>query len=62
MAKIIIPGNVPTTVRRFHCYNCGCVFEADKDEYKCGNQYNDNYYICNALAVGVMLMKKERIE
>lgn len=34
------------TIKRFKCANCGCVFEADKDEYHCSNQYNEFYSYC----------------
>lgn len=33
-------------VKRFKCSNCGCVFEADKGEYKVGSHYNETYYYC----------------
>ena len=31
--KIIKEGKIPTTIKRFYCGNCGCVFECGKDEY-----------------------------
>lgn len=31
---------------RFECRNCGCIFEAEKGEYKIDSQYNDEYYSC----------------
>ena len=31
--KIIKPGNKPETTERFECPRCGCVFEADRDDY-----------------------------
>lgn len=34
------------TAKRFECNKCGCVFEADKDEYKSGMQYNETYFYC----------------
>lgn len=33
-------------VKRFMCRECGCIFEADKEEYKTGNQYNESYVWC----------------
>lgn len=54
--KIIKKGNLDrNNPKRFECSKCGCVFEANKDEYKAGNQYNDIYYFaicpcCNAPA------------
>lgn len=33
-------------LKRFKCSDCGCIFEADKDEYKVGSKYNETYYFC----------------
>lgn len=33
-------------IKRFNCKNCGCLFEANKDEYRVGSQYNEEYYYC----------------
>lgn len=33
-------------VLRFECRNCGCIFEAEKGEYRVGTQYNEEYYYC----------------
>lgn len=33
-------------VKRFRCATCGCVFEADKDEYKADNDYCRCVYFC----------------
>lgn len=30
--------------RRFKCKVCGCVFEADKEEYKCYDEQRNFYY------------------
>ena len=32
--------------KTFTCRECGCVFEANKGEYKSGMQYNEEYYYC----------------
>ena len=32
--KIIKPGKKPETTERFECPHCGCVFEADRDDYE----------------------------
>lgn len=32
--KIIKPGKKPDTTRRFTCDHCGCVFDADLDDYE----------------------------
>jgi len=47
--KIIKEGdlNKIKKIRRFKCEKCGCIFEAEEDEYKCGNQYNEIYYYCS---------------
>ena len=44
--KIIKQGNpeIINKPKKFHCSRCDCVFEADKSEYKAGNQYNDIYF------------------
>lgn len=44
--KIIQHGQPKRTIKRFKCWKCGCVFEADKGEYKSGSQYNEIYYWC----------------
>ena len=31
-------------VKRFECSFCGCIWEANKDEYVTSSQYNDEYY------------------
>lgn len=40
------PPKVKSTVKRFKCENCGCVFEADRGEYRCSSQYNEYYFYC----------------
>lgn len=46
--KIIKEGdlNKLKKIKRFECKECGCIFEAEKNEYKHGSQYNDTYYYC----------------
>lgn len=46
--KIIKEGNLNKLkkIKRFECEECGCIFEAEKDEYKWGSQYNEEYYYC----------------
>lgn len=46
--KIIIPGDLKklNKTKQFTCKNCGCLFEANKDEYYIGAQYNEEYYYC----------------
>ena len=33
MKKVIKPGKIKETTRRFKCPYCGCVFDADGDDY-----------------------------
>lgn len=41
MIQIIREGNLKEPVIRFVCFNCGCVFEADRESYKqCFASYN----------------------
>lgn len=45
--KIIQPGdlNKPKKTKRFTCDNCGCIFEADKTEYKAEDSgRNETFY------------------
>lgn len=45
--KVIKQGNYDLKqTKRFHCKNCGCIFEADKSEYKDYVQYNQTEYLC----------------
>ncbi len=32
--KILREGVIPITTKRFECSNCGCIFEADENEYE----------------------------
>lgn len=41
-----------STVKRFKCDFCGCVFEADEGEYKVGQQYNNIYHQCKCPECG----------
>lgn len=38
--------------RRFECEQCGCEFEANKDEYKEAFQYNETSYFCKCPCCG----------
>ena len=46
--KIIKEGDLRKLkkIKYFECKKCGCIFEAEKDEYKCDSQYNEIYYCC----------------
>lgn len=37
---------------RFECDICGCIFDANKDEYKTDTQYNDIFYYCKCPCCG----------
>lgn len=49
--------------KRFQCDECGCVFEADKDEYQSDMQYNTMYFYCECPCCGKtarpILMREE---
>ena len=36
--RIIKEGKIPTFTKKFNCYNCGTIFEADKNEYQNASQ------------------------
>ena len=44
--RIVKPGRILDTQRRFTCTICGCVFEVEKDEYKHHFYRNEDYYSC----------------
>ena len=53
--KIIQNGNpklVFSATKRFRCGSCGCVFEAEKDEYQSDTQYNEVYFHCKCPECG----------
>jgi len=53
--KILIPGFKVKTkgINTFQCLTCGCVFEADKDDYfELEMQYNKIFYLCNCPMCG----------
>lgn len=50
--KIIKHGSPLLTTKRFKCDMCGCVFEADKDEYKVGFWRNETLYSCQCPECG----------
>ena len=33
-------------IKRFECKTCGCIFEADEDEYECEEEYTYSTYYC----------------
>ena len=44
---IIIKQGDPDAIKnykRFKCNRCGCIWKAEKGEYKFGSQYNEGYY------------------
>ena len=46
--KILKEGslNKINKIKRFECNKCGCLFEANKNEYKISSQYNQEYVYC----------------
>ena len=60
--KIIKEGdtNKLLKTKRFMCRACGCVFEANKGEYKPGMQYNEEYFYCKCPTCNRMAHSDER--
>lgn len=52
------PGRLKAA-KRFQCDECGCVFEADKGEYKCNMRYNEEYFYCKCPCCGNVTYFKE---
>ena len=51
--KVITHGTKPDeTVLRFTCWRCGCVFDADKGEYKPQGSRNEITFSCNCPECG----------
>ena len=52
--KIIKQGdaNKLKRIKRFECKECKCIFEAEKNEYQTGSQYNEIYYYCKCPCCG----------
>ena len=54
--KIIKEGKIPTTIKRFYCDNCGCVFECEKGEYTYyGGHRNSDYYTAKCPTCGKLV-------
>ena len=54
--KIIKKGKIPTTIMRFYCGNCGCVFECEKGEYTYyGDQRDGDYYTAKCPTCGKLV-------
>lgn len=43
--KIIKEGSMPNTTKRFKCSICGCIFEANKGEYRASSWWEVNLSI-----------------
>lgn len=58
--RIIRKGSLelPKKIKRFHCKECGCIFEAEKSEYQFGIQYNETYYYCQCPTCGKITYKE----
>jgi len=48
MIKIIKPGDDEELkgTKIFVCRKCGCIFKADKEDYRSDSWYNSFYYSC----------------
>jgi len=62
MKKIIKPGRkgILTTIKRFRCLKCDCIFECDKDEYRTSMRYDSIEYFsycpeCSNIAVEIIV-------
>ena len=45
--RIIKAGRPKRAIARFECRECGCVFEAERCEYRIETDYrNGHYYVC----------------
>jgi endogenous inhibitor of DNA gyrase (YacG/DUF329 family) len=57
MKRIIKPGKIEDTTRRFKCPYCGCVFDADEDDYILSQDTHNDFTLesecptCNATVV-----------
>lgn len=49
-------------VRQFECHSCYCIWQAGKDEYKVGSQYNNEYYYMNCPCCGSMTYDNSALE
>lgn len=52
--KVIVPGDLTKIkhTKKFHCPDCGCLFEADEDEYEHESYVWDEYYACKCPTCG----------
>jgi len=50
--NVIKHGKPKITLKRFECEVCGCIFEADKDEYTGHSQYNEMWFIARCPECG----------
>lgn len=58
--KIIKPGNKPETTERFECPRCGCVFEADRDDYGLvGDAYGNQWAYMTCPTRGLTVRKPD---
>lgn len=47
MVKVVKHGKAPNTIRRFVCTHCGCVFDADENDYnEAGQEKMEPFYAC----------------
>lgn len=43
MKRVLKEGKISKNVRKFRCPNCGCVFEADEDDYATIRNARDDF-------------------
>lgn len=61
--KIIKQGHIELLegIKKFECEKCGCIFEANRAEYRSGMQYNIDYYYCRCPTCNTTVYKEVKI-
>lgn len=62
MKKIIIPGVRQDKTKRFECSNCGCVFDADENDYYENDSLITRMYAAYCPTCGYAVWKEEANE
>ena len=60
MIKIIKPGKIPDTTKRFECSRCGCIFEADKGDYADRDIWTHPEYFAGCPSYGTLCYVSDR--
>lgn len=59
MIKIIIPGVKSGKTKRFECLHCGCVFDAEENDYYEKDSLIKRYYAAHCPTCDFFVMKEE---